>query len=140
MTSFLSLCPATVSKARFRWPAQIRSRLHKISRTIAIRLYGLSNGILTIVRGTVPRKLFGRENYGPIVGALIGSTLMAQAAGPLVITGLLEGDISSKAVFTTLLTFSLGSASFYFAAVRQQPVGRRSKVEQSLGGLANLFY
>lgn len=81
-------------------------------------LYGLSNGILTIVRGTVPQKLFGRENYGAIVGALAGPTLMAQAAGPLVIAALVEADVSSKAVFTTLLTISLASAGFYFAAVR----------------------
>lgn len=37
-------------------------------------LYGLSNGILTIVRGTVPQTLFGRENYGAIAGALAGPT------------------------------------------------------------------
>lgn len=83
-------------------------------------LYGLSNGILTIVRGTVPQKLFGRENYGAIAGALAGPTLMAQAAGPLVIAALLEAEVSSKAVFTTLLTISLASAGFYFAAVRGQ--------------------
>jgi MFS family permease len=84
-------------------------------------LYGLSNGILTIVRGTVPQKLFGRENYGAIAGALAGPTLMAQAAGPLVIAALVEAEISSKAVFTTLLTISLASAAFYLAAVRRQP-------------------
>ena len=83
-------------------------------------LYGLSNGILTIVRGTVPQKLFGRENYGAIAGALAGPTLMAQAAGPLVIAALVEAEFSSKAVFTTLLTISLASASFYFVAIRRQ--------------------
>ena len=90
-------------------------------------LYGLSNGILTIVRGTVPRKLFGRENYGAIAGALAGPTLMAQAAGPLVIAALVEADVSSKAVFMTLLTISLASAGFYFAAVRGQQL--RSRIE-----------
>jgi len=83
-------------------------------------LYGLSNGILTIVRGIVPQELFGRENYGAIVGALAGPTLMAQAAGPLVIAALVEAEVSSKAVFTILLTISLASAGFYFAAVRRQ--------------------
>ena len=82
-------------------------------------LYGLSNGILTIVRGTVPQKLFGRENYGSIAGALAGPTLMAQAAGPLVIAALVEAEVSSKAVLTTLLGVSLASAGFYFTAVRR---------------------
>ncbi|WP_194713269.1 MFS transporter [Noviherbaspirillum soli] len=92
-------------------------------------LYGLSNGILTIVRGTVPQKLFGRENYGAITGALAGPTLMAQAAGPLVIAALVEAEISSKAVFTTLLTISLASAAFYIAAVRRQSAPKRSEGE-----------
>ena len=90
-------------------------------------LYGLSNGILTIVRGTVPQKLFGRENYGAIAGALAGPTLMAQAAGPLAIAALVEAEISSKAVFTTLLTISLASAAFYLAAVRRQPALKGNK-------------
>jgi hypothetical protein len=93
-------------------------------------LYGLSNGILTIVRGTVPQKLFGRENYGAIAGALAGPTLMAQAAGPLAVAALVEAEISSRAVFTTLLTLSLASAGFYFAAIRRQPVTGRSGVER----------
>jgi MFS family permease len=93
-------------------------------------LYGLSNGILTIVRGTVPQKLFGRENYGAIAGALAGPTLMAQAAGPLVIAALVEAEVSSQVVFTTLLTISLASAGFYFAAVRRQVVRGHSEDEQ----------
>ncbi len=93
-------------------------------------LYGLSNGILTIVRGTVPQKLFGQENYGAIAGALAGPTLMAQAAGPLVIAALVEAQVSSQAVFTTLLTISLASAGFYFAAVRRQVVRGHSEDEQ----------
>ena len=84
-------------------------------------LYSLSNGILTIVRSTVPQKLFGRENYGAIAGALAGPTLMAQAAGLLVIAALVEAEISSKAGFTTLLAISLTSAGFYLTAVRRQP-------------------
>ena len=35
-------------------------------------LYGLSNGILTIVRGTIPQAMFGRLNYGAISGAMAG--------------------------------------------------------------------
>lgn len=93
-------------------------------------LYGLSNGILTIVRGTVPQKLFGRENYGAIAGALAGPTLMAQAAGPLVIATLVAAEISPKGVFTTLLTISLISACFYFAAVRRKLAGSHAEVKR----------
>jgi predicted MFS family arabinose efflux permease len=47
-----------------------------------VALYGLSAGILTIVRGTVPAELFGREGYGAVSGAMIAPGIMARAAGP----------------------------------------------------------
>lgn len=48
-------------------------------------LYGLSNGIITIVRGTLPQALFGAENYGAIAGAMAGPSLIFKAAGPLAV-------------------------------------------------------
>lgn len=83
-------------------------------------LYGLSNGILTIVRGTVPQKLFGQRNYGAIAGALAGPALMAQAAGPLAVAALVEAGMSAQAVLIILFAISLASAASYFAAVRGQ--------------------
>jgi MFS family permease len=91
-------------------------------------LYGLSNGILTIVRGTVPQKLFGRQNFGAIAGALAGPNLIAQAAGPLVVAALVEADISPRTVLATLLAVSLFSAYFYLTAVRRQPVFDRQHI------------
>jgi hypothetical protein len=82
-------------------------------------LYGLSNGILTIVRGTVPQALFGRENYGAIAGALAGPTLIAKAAGPLAIAILIELGFLPHALLTALLLLSVVSLGFYLAAVRR---------------------
>jgi MFS family permease len=45
-------------------------------------LYGASGGILTIVRGTVPAELFGREGYGAVAGALVSPGIVARAIGP----------------------------------------------------------
>ena len=45
-------------------------------------LYGLGNGVLTIVRGTLPAAMFGRAHYGAISGALAAPALLAKAAGP----------------------------------------------------------
>lgn len=89
-------------------------------------LYGLSNGILTIVRRTVPQKLFGRESYGAIAGALAGLTLMAQASGPFVVAALVEADISPTTVLAALLAVSLFSAYSYHLAVHQQAVFGRN--------------
>lgn len=57
---------------------------------IAMLLYGASGGILTIVRGTLPAELFGREGYGAIAGALAVPSIAGRAAGPLVAAALFE--------------------------------------------------
>lgn len=80
-------------------------------------LYGLSNGILTIVKGTVPQELFGRENYGAISGALAGPALLAKAAGPLAMAAMLEGVETGQHALLILLAAALASLVFYLAAV-----------------------
>lgn len=81
-------------------------------------LYGLSNGILTIVRGTVPQALFGREHYGAISGALAGPSLVARAAGPLAVAALIQAQPSVTVVLGVLLAVSVGSMLCYMHAVR----------------------
>ena len=80
-------------------------------------LYGLSNGILTIVRGTVPQALFGRDNYGAISGALAGPSLVARAAGPLAVAALIEVEPSVPVVLALLLAVSLASLGCYMNAI-----------------------
>jgi MFS family permease len=90
-------------------------------------LYGLSNGILTIVRGTVPQALFGPENYGAISGALAGPALLAKAAGPLVLAAVVQRTPSPDPIIGFLFAASLISLACYLAAVRvqQHPVALR---------------
>lgn len=57
---------------------------------LAAALYGAGNGILTIVRGTLPLKLFGAEGYGARLGALASPILVAQAAAPLIAAFMLD--------------------------------------------------
>ncbi|WP_442783626.1 MFS transporter [Collimonas fungivorans] len=45
-------------------------------------MYGIGNGVMTIVRGTLPAELYGRETYGAISGAMATPVLIAIAAGP----------------------------------------------------------
>lgn len=46
-------------------------------------IYGIGNGILTIMRGIAVPELIGRQAYGTINGALIGPANLAKAAAPL---------------------------------------------------------
>jgi predicted MFS family arabinose efflux permease len=83
-------------------------------------LYGLSNGVLTIVRGTVPQELFGRENYGAISGAMAGPSLAAKAAGPLAAAMFMRAVPAPSALVMLWLGCALLSLGFYFAAVRRK--------------------
>jgi MFS family permease len=81
-------------------------------------LYGLSNGVLTIVRGTLPQALFGREHYGAIAGALAAPSLLTKAAGPLLAAMLLHASGSPSVLLLAMLAISVVSFAFYRAAVR----------------------
>jgi MFS family permease len=80
-------------------------------------LYGLSNGILTILRGALPRALFGRDHYGTIAGAMAGPALLAKAAGPLIAATLLRRADGPALLLSVLLAMSLASLAFYLRAV-----------------------
>lgn len=88
--------------------------------TLFCMLYGLSNGILTIVRGSIPQALFGRENYGAIAGAMAAPSLLSKATGPLVAAALLRRDGGPAVLLSVLLTMSIVSLAFYLRAVAAQ--------------------
>lgn len=50
--------------------------------TVAIIVYGLGNGVRTIVKGTLPLALFGSDGYAGLIGRLGLPTQIAQAVGP----------------------------------------------------------
>lgn len=91
-------------------------------------LYGLSNGILTIVRGTVPQALFGRENYGAISGAMAGPSLLSKAAGPLVAAAFLGRGGGPAVLLLVLLAMSVASLAFYLRAVTAENAPQPVKV------------
>ena len=51
-------------------------------------LYGMSNGILTINRGTLPLALFGPQGYATLLGWLALPVLLAQATAPTLVAPL----------------------------------------------------
>jgi len=115
--------PQTVGKICFAMlPGALLALLffgtHQFAVALFCILYGLSNGILTIVRGTVPQVLFGARNYGAISGALSGPSLLMKAAGPLAIAAVIQFNSSPAMLFGLLFACSLASLSFYLLAVR----------------------
>jgi predicted MFS family arabinose efflux permease len=53
-------------------------------------LFGISNGLVTIVRGAVPLALFGSKGYGAILGVLATPYLLLNATAPVVIALVIE--------------------------------------------------
>ncbi|MGW8391627.1 MFS transporter [Pseudoduganella sp. HUAS MS19] len=80
-------------------------------------LYGLSNGVLTILRATLPQSIFGHANYGAISGALTAPSLIAKAGAPLALALMLRED--NHCLLLGGL-FGLASVSFlvYLLAIR----------------------
>ena len=80
-------------------------------------LFGVTNGLLTISRGTVPLALFGPSGYGGVIGRIAGPSLVLQAAAPLVIAFAAEraSDATALAIIAVMAAVSLGA----FLAVRK---------------------
>jgi predicted MFS family arabinose efflux permease len=119
--------PQTVGKLTFAvLPAALLALLAFGERQMAVAafcmLYGASNGVLTIVRGTVPQTLFGRDNYGAISGALAGPSLLAKAAGPLAAAVLVTANPAPSLLLSVLLGVSVVSLFCFLAAVKARQV------------------
>ena len=89
---------------------------------VAVLLYGWANGTVTIVRGTVPAELYGREAYGALLGRLARPQLIARSLAPVVIA-LVVAHVSPGAAHTLLIGVAAGAALAYWQALR---VARRA--------------
>lgn len=80
--------------------------------------YGASNGILTIVRGTVPAELFGREHYGALLGRLALPSFFAKACAPFLFSVLLAAGTSQVAATWGMAAAGVGALGCYQLARR----------------------
>ncbi|KQV87156.1 hypothetical protein ASD15_28350 [Massilia sp. Root351] len=124
MTVGRNALPRTVGKVTFgALPAALLALLlfgsHAWAAALFCMMYGMSNGILTIVRGTIPQTMFGRRHYGAISGALAGPALISRAAGPLAVAGLVHYGVPTI-LLLVLLAVALASLAFYLLAIRVQ--------------------
>lgn len=73
-------------------------------------IYGASQGLITIMRGTVPLLLFGARGYGALNGRITGIRFVVNAAGPFVFAVLAtRGGVDAALIACGLLAaVSLG--------------------------------
>jgi MFS family permease len=83
-------------------------------------LFGVGNGVLTILRGTSIAELFGRERYPELNGALSAPAVLAKAASPLVLAGLWSAVGEVHVVFAGVVVCVLASAGGLWLATAAQ--------------------
>lgn len=88
---------------------------------VFVALYGASNGVMTIVRATIPAELFGRKHYGAVNGALAGFVIVTRAAAPLVASVLWTRWGGYDGILWLLALASLLAAVLFHFALKLHP-------------------
>lgn len=79
-------------------------------------VFGLANGLVTIVRGALVPEYFGRAHIGRIGGLMSGVSLVARAAAPVTAAALLVGLGSYPQVWLALAALAVLGALAFAAA------------------------
>ena len=116
---YLSFAALAVSMSIFA----VQGGLYPLA-LLFVLMYGWSNGVLTIVRGTVPAELFGREGYGALLGRLALPQVIARALAPAALAGILVLDPSRTATLATFVACGVLALVAYRRAI---VVARRGK-------------
>jgi MFS family permease len=94
-----------------------------------VAAYGCGNGILTIVRGTAPAELIGRDQLGLLLGRLSRPAMIAKAVAPVAFTGLLAlGITRGNALVLVALVAALAWTGFLYATRIAKQQGRNVTV------------
>ncbi len=75
-------------------------------------LYGASQGLITIARGTVPLQLFGPHGYGALVGRITGLRFMINAGAPFAFSLVAAGGGMATAIALNAGAAALALAAF----------------------------
>lgn len=79
--------------------------------------YGFANGVMTIVRGTVPEVLFGGRDYGALLGRLARPQFIARALAPLALASLLGSEAGTRSAPWLLAAGALVALAAYRVAL-----------------------
>ena len=96
---------------------------HTLALLLFALLFGLANGLVTIVRGSLVPEYFGREHVGRISGAMCGIALLSRAAAPLVTAWMLLALPGYREVLLVLA--GLGAVAVVAFALARPPQRQR---------------
>jgi hypothetical protein len=84
----------------------------------SVGLYGISNGVMTIVRSLSVVEIFGRQNFAQVSGAIAAPATMARAAGPILASLLLLQSPGYIGVLAAMILLSSVSVFLFAHAYR----------------------
>jgi hypothetical protein len=82
--------------------------------------YGWANGLMTIVRGTVPGVLFGARDYGALLGRLAQPQFILKAFAPVAVTLLFAIDDSRRVALYALAAAAVLALFAYRMAIQRR--------------------
>lgn len=91
-----------------------------IAAIVFVVAYGCGNGILTIVKGTAPVELFGREGLGGLLGYLSRAALWAKASAPAAFSALLTFGLTQNMALSALILLAVAGCATYALAIRRK--------------------
>lgn len=107
----LTLCLAACTLLPAAFAAGLLSGRSEVAAIVFALAYGAANGLLTIVRGTLPLVLFDHRTYGTLVGKLLLPGFILPAAAPLAYALIIERFGAAGALY-----FSIAAAFLAFAS------------------------
>ncbi|MEO8536365.1 MAG: MFS transporter [Betaproteobacteria bacterium] len=81
-------------------------------------LYGWANGLMTIVRGTVPAALFGSRDFGTLLGKLAQPQFILKALAPVLLTLIFHVDASRMTALGILAAAAIAALLAFRRAIR----------------------
>jgi MFS family permease len=82
-----------------------------------VAMYGISNGLLTVTKATIPVELLGFDNVGARLGAFSAPSLLTRAAAPLGFA-FLTSRLGLTHALLTLSLIGIGAFGAYFHATK----------------------
>jgi MFS family permease len=83
-------------------------------------LYGMSNGLMSIIKGIIPLSLFGRQGYGLVIGTLTMPQLILNAVAPTLFALVLDQAGPRSGLLIAIL-FALASFAAMAWLARKYP-------------------
>lgn len=86
--------------------------INVVSAAAFMLLFGGSNGLMTIARGTLPLALFGPQGYGYLIGRIAAPALAVQATAPIAMALVIERISDPAALVLAAAFIAISMACF----------------------------